>query len=151
MSLRRLGSARVSAGVPAKIADVASTHLSSVIITNLNSLTASITAYIIPSGITDEDDYIYILYNFPVESSNSLETHRFAMNVGDEVWVEANVDDVSFLCEGIPQTGVNLLYAAGPTENFTTSPIIGDLYFDTTVQKLYVHTSTGWEALAYEA
>ena len=150
MSLRRLGSSRATAGVAAKIADVGSPHLASVIVTNLNNLTTSVTAYVAPDGSTDIDDFIYVLYNFPVEPGNSLESHRFAMNAGDEVWVESNIDNVSFLCEGIPQTGVNLLYSSGITADFPLSPLIGDLFFDTTVQKLYVHTSTGWKALTYE-
>lgn len=38
----------------------------------------------------------------------------------------------------------NLIVHNGPTASFPVSPEIGQLYFDTDVQKLYVYRSTGW-------
>lgn len=150
MSLRRLGVLQPAAGVAAELSEVSYTHFASVIATNLTNLTAGLTAYIIPEGATTESEYVYLLYNFPLEPGNSVESHRFAMNARDQVWVKSDIDGVSFFCEGIPQTGVSLVYSSGPTEEIPLSPIVGDLYFDTTLQKLFIYKATGWQALAYE-
>lgn len=38
----------------------------------------------------------------------------------------------------------NLIVHNGPTADFPVSPEVGQLYYDTDVQKLYVYRSTGW-------
>lgn len=150
MSLRRLATLQPAADTAVKLAEVNSNYFVSVIMTNLNdTLTADLTVYVKPSGATNSTQYAYILYKFPLERANSLETHRFAINPLDEVWIESSVSDVSFTIEGIPQSEVAIRYATGPTaDRPTTSATIGDLYYDTDLDRLLFYSDGGWQIIA---
>ena len=150
MSLRRLSTLQPAANTPVEIAEVNSNYFVSLIMTNLNeSETANITIYVKPNGATTSSQYAYVLYKFPLEKSNSLETHRFAINPLDQIWVESSVGDVSFTVEGIPQPEITIRYTSGETSaKPTTSATVGDLYYDTDLDRLEFYSPGGWQIIA---
>ena len=150
MSLRRLATLQPIKDTVTKFVEVNTNFFLSVIMTNLNeSETANITIYVKPSGSTLDSQYSYILYKFPLEKSNSLETHRFAINPLDEIWIESSISGVSFTAEGIPQPEIAIRYTSGETaDRPTTSANDGDLYYDTTLDRLLLYTPGGWQIIA---
>ena len=61
-----------------------------------------------PSGATLESEYAYILYDFPIDSANSYETFRFAVNQNDEIHITCSNADCSVQVIGLVQFDVNL-------------------------------------------
>lgn len=76
-------------------------YLLSVIATNVGVVPAQINV-----SVTDSADTAYIAYNLAVPVSNTYETFRFAMAPGDDLLVESDTGDVSFLVQGIDQSPV---------------------------------------------
>jgi hypothetical protein len=151
MSLKRLGVARTLANTDTLLTDVLISHFASVIITNLSETeTASLTISIRPDNTDDEDEFAYILYNFPLAPFNTLETNRFALNANDSVYVRSSINDVSFVAEGIPQLDFSNRYTVGNVLEYPTKPLIGDQFYNTTANRLDVYTSTGWRTLAWD-
>jgi len=151
MSLKRLGIARTVADTDTLLTDVLISHFASVIITNLSETeTASLTISIRPDNTDDEDEFAYILYNFPLAPFNTLETNRFALNANDSVYVRSSINDVSFVAEGIPQLDFSNRYTVGNVLEYPTKPLIGDQFYNTTANELDVYTSTGWRTLAWD-
>lgn len=145
MSLRRLGVLNPVKNTPTLLADVNTQYFSSVIVTNLDAIkTASVTIYVKPNGETDPNNYAYLAYLFPLSSQNSFETIRFAMNPLDEIWVESNIEDISFMAMGIPQSLVSVRYSVGELANRPTTPQPGDQYYNTTSNVLQLYKPTGW-------
>ena len=151
MSLKRLGVARTIANIDTLLTDVLISHFASVIITNLSETeTANLTISVRPDDTEDEDEFAYILYNFPLAPFNTLETNRFALNANDSVYVKSSINDVSFVAEGIPQTDFSNRYTVGGVLEYPTKPLIGDQFYNTTENVLDVYTSTGWRTLAWD-
>jgi hypothetical protein len=149
MSVQRLGVVRPLADTPSLLADSNSNYFVSVIITNLNQLKeANLTVYVKPFEVTDPDEYSYVIYNFPLKRANSLETNRFALNPLDEVWVESSINDVSFVCLGIPQPVAGVRYTNGSTGQFPASPTPGDLFYDDAFGTFNIFsTIDGWQGI----
>jgi hypothetical protein len=145
MSLRRLGVLNPTKNTPSLLAEVNTQYFSSVIVTNLNPVqTANVTIYIKPNNETDPEKYAYLAFLFPLSSQNSFETIRFAMNPLDEIWVESNIEEISFMAHGIPQSLVEVRYSVGELVNRPTTPQPGDQYYNTTSDVLQLYKPTGW-------
>jgi hypothetical protein len=149
MSVKRLGIVKPAADTPSFLADVGSNYFVSVIITNLNQIKeANLTVYVKPFEVTNPDEYSYVIYNFPLARANSLETNRFALNPLDEVWVESSIDDVSFVCVGIPQPIAGVRYTNANTGQFPASPTPGDLFYDNLSGTFNIFSSVdGWQGI----
>jgi hypothetical protein len=150
MSLKRLGIVRPVADVNTLLADVIVPHFASVIITNLNPTeTANLTISIRPNNTNNEQNFAYVIYNFPLAPFNSLETNRFALNANDSVYVKSTINNVSFFAEGIIQINRTNSYTTGATDEYPTNPLIGDQFYNTSTDNLDVYTSTGWKTLLW--
>jgi hypothetical protein len=149
MSVKRLGVLKPSAETPSLLTDVGTNYFVSVIITNLNEIKeANLTVYVKPFEVTDPEEYSYVIYNFPLARANSLETNRFALNPLVEVWVESSIEDVSFVCVGIPQPIAGVRYTNSVTGQFPASPTPGDLFFDDSSGTFNIYSSTeGWQGI----
>ena len=148
MSMKRLGVARPQANQDTLLSDVVMPFFASVIATNLSETeTANLTVYVKqPNGL--EVDNAYIVYNFPLKPFNTLETNRFALNTSDEIWVRTSIEDVSFFAEGVPQPIVELRYTNGTIAQRPTSPIPGDLFFDTDGGTFNIYSGVGgWQGI----
>lgn len=123
MTVKRLAVQNPTLNTDTTLITVTDNHLISVIATNTNSSTpADVRIWVEPSGATSSDEYSYITYDIEINTGNSLETHRFAVNSGDTIKVRATTSDVSFTASGIPQTTI-IGYGTEPLDylNFNTS------------------------------
>jgi hypothetical protein len=81
----------------------------SIIAANKSTVSAAnIRVWVQPSGAINASQYAYIVYDIPVDQTNSYETFRFAVNQNDVVKIRANSADVSFQAYGLVQYDVNL-------------------------------------------
>jgi hypothetical protein len=145
MSLRRLGVLNPVKNTPTLLAEVNTQYFSSVIVTNLNPVqNANITIYVKPNNETNPENYAYLAFLFPLSNQNSFETIRFAMNPLDQIWVESNIEDISFMAMGIPQSVIAVRYSVGELANRPTTPQPGDQYYNTTSNVLQLYKPTGW-------
>jgi hypothetical protein len=150
MSLKRLGIIRPVADVDTLLTDVIVPHFASVIITNLNPTeTANLTISIRPNNTSDEEDFAYVIYSFPLAPFNSLETNRFALNANDSVYVKSTINNVSFFAEGIIQINRTNSYITGGNDDYPSNPLIGDQFYNTFTNSLDVYTNTGWKTLLW--
>jgi len=109
MGIRRLAIANPSATTDTTLFNADNQYLVSVIATNKSTTTAAtIRVWVEPSGATLTSQFAYIVYDIPVDASNSYETFRFAINQNDEVHVYASTATISFQSYGLVQYDVNL-------------------------------------------
>ena len=149
--MKRLGVERVVANTDTLLTDVIIPYFTSVIATNLSETeTANLTISIRPDNTSDEEEFAYVVYNFPLEPFNTLETNRFALNANDSLYVRSSIGNVSFIAEGISQQNTTNTYISGSALDYPSNPILGDQFFNTTTDTLDVYTSTGWKSLAWE-
>jgi hypothetical protein len=111
-----------------------------------------------PSGSSTESQYSYLVYDLPLDSSNSYETFKFAVNQNDVVKVQASTANVSFSAYGIIQYDVKL--GAGISTYSATAPVNpvdGMIWVDSdgtiagsSAKPTYVYSATSatWIAMA---
>lgn len=109
MGLQRLAVANPASTTDTTLFTADNQYLASVIIVNKNtSNLANCSVWVVPSGATVESEYAYIIYDFPIDSTNSYETFRFAVNQNDEIHIQCNNADCSVQVIGLVQFDVNL-------------------------------------------
>ena len=109
MGLRRLAIANPSATTDTTLFTADNQYLISVIATNKSSsVAATIRVWVVPSGATLTSQFAYIVYDLPVDASNSYETFRFAINQNDQVRIYSSTANISFQSYGLVQYDVNL-------------------------------------------
>lgn len=121
MGLVRLGVVNPSANTSDTIFTSDNQYLVSVLATNKATASpANIRVWVEPSGSVSESEYSYIIYDIPLDSSNSYETFKFAVNQGDIVNVQSSTANVSFSAYGLVQYDIRL--GAGITTYSPTAP-----------------------------
>jgi plastocyanin len=167
--ITRVGVSNPAANTDIALAVFATAHLASVVVANKAAVATpltKVTIWVVPSGATQESQYVYIASNLNVPLGSSFETFRFAVNAGDTLFVRSTVGTTSFSCnaiqqedsalaENIAQTftnkvirGVdNTLYLdRGTTATRRTGVTSGYTRFNTEFDRLEFLTSTGdWE------
>jgi hypothetical protein len=130
------------------ISDVSS--VASVIIANKGNVDITTSVYVDPvdsGGAVDQR--AYIVNDVAVTVGQSLETFRFALNVGDTVYVKSSATSVSF--------SSNVLYEASGRSNIQytsvepTSPQIGDIWINSDTDELQAWTGSAWALVALAA
>ena len=122
MGLMRLGVSNPSANTDVAIYTATGPFLASIIATNKSaSVTSNVRMWIVPSGATLTSQYAYLAFDQDIVPQNSLETHRFALNQNDVVYVRADTADMSFMINGLKQ--VDIALAAGVTSYSNTPPL----------------------------
>ena len=101
MAVVRMGISTPTLNTDTTVYTADASYLSSVIVTNKGASAATARVWVVPLGATTASQYGYILYDVPVPANNSLESHRFAIKLGDVVRVRANSSDVSFSLNGV--------------------------------------------------
>ncbi len=118
----RLGISNPSANTDVAIYTATGPFLASIIATNKSaSATSNVRMWIVPSGATLTSQYAYLAYDQDIVPQNTLETHRFALNQNDVVYVRADTADMSFMINGLKQ--VDIALAAGVTSYSNTPPL----------------------------
>lgn len=122
MGLMRLGISNPSATTDTLLYTATGQFLASIIATNKSvSTTANIRIWIVPSGATLASQYAYLAYDQDIVPQNTLETHRFALNQNDTVYVRSDTADMSFMLNGLKQ--VDIAIAAGITSYSNEPPV----------------------------
>lgn len=123
MGLRRLAISNPTANTDTTLFTADNQYLISVIATNKSSSTyATIRVWVQPAGSSSTSEYAYIVYDLPVDQTNSYETFRFAINQNDVVKIRCSTGDLSFQAYGLVQVDVNL--GVGVSSYQTTAPSI---------------------------
>jgi hypothetical protein len=105
---------------------------------------ANIRVWVQPSGAINASQYAYIVYDIPVDQTNSYETFRFAVNQNDVIKIRANSADVSFQAYGLVQFDVNLGVGISSYQNDApANPVDGMIWVDADA------TGTGGKKTAY--
>ena len=122
MGLRRLAISNPSANTDTTFFTSDGQYLVSVIAANTSTTTsANIRVWVQPSGSSSPSQYAYIVYDIPVDASNSYETFRFAINQNDVIKIRSTTANLSFQLYGLVQYDVNL--GAGISTYSATAPI----------------------------
>jgi hypothetical protein len=122
MALVRLGISNPAANTATTIFTSNNQYLVSIIATNKASATpANLRVWVQPSGSSTESQYSYLIYDLPLDSLNSYETFKFAVNQNDVVRVQSSTANVSFSAYGIIQYDVKL--GAGISTYSATAPV----------------------------
>lgn len=132
MGLRRLAISNPSANTDTVLFTADDQYLMSVIAANKSTTSASnIRVWIEPAGSSGVSEYAFIVYDIPVDETNSYETFRFAVNQGDVIKIRANSANISFQATGLVQFDVNL--GVGITSYVPvapTNPVNGMIWVD---------------------
>ena len=122
MGLVRLGISTPSANTATTLFTSDNQYLVSIIAANKSTTTsANIRVWVQPSGSSTESQYAYMIYDIPVDASNSYETFRFAVNQNNVVKVQSSTANISFSAYGIIQYDIKL--GAGISTYSATAPI----------------------------
>jgi len=108
MAVNRMGISTPTLNTDTTVYTADASYLSSVIITNKNASAATARVWVVPLGASTAAEYGYILYDVPVPANNSLESHRFAIKLGDVVRVRANSSNISFSLNGIYDSSASI-------------------------------------------
>lgn len=132
MPIERIGTASPAAfaGSDTVLGTATKVTVASVIVVNRGNVEMACTIYVEPfesPGAVNER--AYIVDNLIVGVGQTFETFRFAMNVGDKIFVSASTNNGTFVATGLyDQVGrANILYQ----EATPNAPQIGDIWIDT--------------------
>jgi hypothetical protein len=130
MGVQRLGVSTPSANTDTLLYTADYPFLASVIGTNLTASTSLIDVWVVPTGVTLSSGYVYYAYQTDIPPSNTLETHKFALNIGDRVYVRAT-QNTSFNISGLRQVDIQLATGVTSFQNTApTNPINGQVWVD---------------------
>ena len=101
MAVRRLGISNPAINTSTLIFTSTASYMVSIIATNKDSTTKKARAWVVPSGANQQSQWGYILYDVDVPAYNSIESHRFAVQNGDTVYVRTDTANMSFSLNGI--------------------------------------------------
>jgi hypothetical protein len=157
MGIRRLGIENPAAESPTSIFTATEPYLTSIVATNTASATtAEIRVWVQPIGASVSSEYAYIVYDLPVDALNSYETFRFAINTGDEIYVESSTANVSFQAYGLVQYDIKL--GAGVSSyspSAPSNPIAGMIWVDSDgtiegsdAKPIYIYNGSDWVSTA---
>lgn len=106
MAIQRMGIANPAADTSTLVFTSEAGYLASVIATNKGASEATVRAWVVPVEAPLSTGYI--LYNVVVPVGNTIESHRFAISTGDEVYVSSNSADISFSLNGIYDSSASI-------------------------------------------
>jgi len=144
MAINRLAQSNPTADTDTLLHTSTRNAIVSIIATNTSSA-ADVTMWTVPSG-AGSAGYVYHAYESPLPGNNTLETFRFAIEDGDELYVKSSTAFVSFSLNGIYESNgtSNITVAslsASPTEN-----TLGDVWVNTDEDVVYFWDGSTWIA-----
>jgi len=150
MPVKRLGVASPPANTSVLITTSDVAGVASVIVANRGSVEAQVTIYVDPfeSG-GNPDNRAYIVNALVVGVSQSFETFRFALNIGDNIYVAASTTNCAF--------STNIAYESSGRTTVAyqvvqpNSPQLGDIWVDSGDESINIFTGTGFNTVATAA
>lgn len=107
MAISRLAISNPSSATNTLIYTGVRTILASVIATNKSNDSATIRVWSIPLGQDPvTGSLMHISYDVALPGKESIETFRFPIMTGDQVYVRSSTSDVSFTLSGIDDTNI---------------------------------------------
>jgi hypothetical protein len=147
MAVKRLGVAAPVANTSAILATADVACVASVIVVNTGGVELNATIYVEPvESPGSVDARAYIVNSLVVGVGQSFETFRFAMQVGDRIYVAASTNNASFSATAAyEQEGrANLTYAA-TAPGF---PEVGDIWISSLTDAVQVYTGSGFRTVS---
>ncbi len=149
MPVKRLGVASPAAYTNAftllATADVVC--VASVIVANRGATDLNATIYVEPvDSPGNPSNYVYIVNSLVVGVGQSFETFRFAMAVGDKIWVAASTSNASF--------SATVAYESSGRSNIVYSstqpgfPQVGDIWVNSSTNAVGLYTGSGFNTVA---
>jgi hypothetical protein len=149
MPVKRLGVASPAAYTNAftllATADVAC--VASVIIANKGAVELNATVYIEPvESPGNPSNYVYIVNSLVVGVGQSFETFRFAMAVGDKIWVASSTANAAFSSTVAYESSgrSNIIYQS-TQPGF---PQVGDIWVNSSTNAVGLYTGSGFNTVA---
>jgi hypothetical protein len=149
MPVRRLGVASPAAYTNTftllATADVAC--VASVIVANKGAVELNATVYIEPvESPGNPSNYVYIVNSLVVGVGQSFETFRFAMAVGDKIYVASSTSNASFSATAAYESSgrSNIVYTA-TQPGF---PQVGDIWINSSSDAVGVYTGSGFRTVS---
>jgi hypothetical protein len=147
MAVKRLGVSAPAANTSVVLATADVTCVASVIVTNTGAVELNATIYVEPvESPGAANARAYIVNSLVVGVGQSFETFRFAMQVGDRIYVAASTNTAAFSANAVyDQDGrANLTYAA-TAPGF---PAVGDIWINSTTDDVQVYTGSGFNTVS---
>jgi plastocyanin len=140
----RLGSATPQTEIAELLYEANRSYIVSVIATNISSVRQYFTIYLVPQGEElNEDKWVYLALDSKINKFNSYESIRFAVNLGDKVFVRTYFSNgISFTMNGVFDSfGRSMIfYSVAPPQ----TPNIGDIWIDNSTNIVYFWSGTQW-------
>jgi hypothetical protein len=150
MPVKRLGTGSPPANTNLLLTTSDVTGVASVIVANKGAIPAQVTMYIDPVDAGgNPDNRAYIVSALEVGVGQSFETFRFAMDVGDKIYVAASTGDCAF--------STNIAYESVGRSNISyqtiqpNSPQLGDVWVNSSDDSIYIYTGSGFSTIATAA
>jgi hypothetical protein len=150
MPVRRLGVAAPLANTSTLLVEADLTCVASVIVVNKGSVELSATVYVEPvESPGSPDARSYIVNNLTVGVGQSFETFRFALQIGDKIYVAASTATAAFSATALYENAgrSNIVYQS-TAPGF---PTVGDIWVDSTSEDVNIFTGTGFNTIATAA
>lgn len=147
MAVKRLGLATPNANIATLLATNDTAGVVSVIAANRANVASLATIYVEPAeALGVEATRAYIVENLSINVGQSFETFRFALNVGDQVWVKSTTSLTNFSATLVyDQTGrSNITYSS----NQPGFPVVGDIWIDSDTEEVSFYTGSGFNTIA---
>jgi hypothetical protein len=150
MPVKRLGATTALANTLTTLTISDVSGVASVIVSNKGGIAAQVTVYLEPFDSGGNPDLrAYIVTNITVDVGQSFETFRFAVNVGDTIYVQSTTAQCAFSTniayESVGRT--NVLYQSVQPN----SPQVGDIWVDSDTNSVNLYTGSTFNTIATAA
>ena len=154
MPAKRLGAVQPSASANLTsytlLSTVDITGVASVIVANKGNIDALINIYVEPVDTPGNPaTWVFVASNLSVGVGQTFETFRFALKVGDKIFVAATTDSVGFSASAVYETEGRLNVVYQTTE--PGFPEVGDIWIDSADDSISVYTGTSFQTVATAA
>jgi hypothetical protein len=150
MPVTRLVSTTVPTGPATLLVTSEITCLASVIATNMGTVTAGVTIYVVPFGEQAfASQYSYLAASLEVSVGQTFETFRFPLRPGDEIYVQVLAGQVNFTVPALFENEGRTNVSYTPTQ--PPFPQIGDIWVSSVTDNVHVYTGSTWDSIALAA
>jgi hypothetical protein len=147
MPVKRLGTAAPAAESLTLLATADVTSVASIIVTNKGGTELSATIYVEPvESPGSPDARAYVINNLTVGVGQTFETFRFALTVGDKIFVLASNANAAFSATALyEQAGRSNITYTATAPGF---PDVGDIWISTVDDSVNVYTGFGFNTVS---
>jgi hypothetical protein len=147
MAVKRLGATTPAANTSVELATADVACVASVIVANTGGVELNATIYVEPVESPGAiESRAYIVNSLVVGVGQSFETFRFALQVGDKIYVAASTANAAFSATAAyeQQGRANLTYAS-TAPGF---PAVGDIWISSLTDDVSVYTGSGFRTVS---